>query len=398
MMRIDQVSFPSGERLPMLLDDDDLPIVPACEWLLSRRHFGLSTLSRNANEIKAIHGWAKKQRIDIYERIRSGRQFTEAELTSLIEHLRRPVFTARAVAKLAVSPDTANKRLSTGQRHLTWFIDEVTGAPGTPPALWEPLTEMREKLLKYFLAARQGPEGNRKFHKHLTLKQVQFLQDALDPEGLILFGRDKRGRLRNFLMVCLLVFLGLRTGELLSLRLQDVRFGAITSINVVRRALSSNDPRRRPPQVKRLGRILIIDNPRVNILLDNYIMNERQWCIDHGKGQESGFLFVSDEGEPLSADRLRQLFIDLRTRFPDDLPSHLTPHSLRYTFTDTVSGELLRQGMEEAQREKILMYLRGDSSASSQDTYINYQAQGHTALSLYQSQAASKRNAPDVLF
>jgi integrase len=109
-------------------------------------------------------------------------------------------------------------------------------------------------------------------------------------------------------------------------------------------------------------------------------------------------LFVSDEGEPLSADRLRQLFIDLRTRFPDDLPSHLTPHSLRYTFTDTVSGELLRQGMEEAQREKILMYLRGDSSASSQDTYINYQAQGHTALSLYQSQAASKRNAPDVLF
>lgn len=397
-MRTEQVSLPTGERLPMLLDDDDLPVAPACEWMLSRRHLALATLSRNINEVMAIHGWSRKQRIDIYERIRSGHQFTEAELTSLIEHLRRPLFTAGAVAKLAVSPDTANKRLSTGQRHLTWFIDELMTDHETPPALWERLSDMREKLLKHFLAARQGPEGNRKFHKQLTLKQVQFLQDALDPEGLIRFGRDARGRLRNFLMVSLLVFLGLRTGELLSLRLQDFQCGAITSISIKRRRLSTNDPRRRPPQVKRLGRLLPLDSPRLAILLDDYIMNERQWCIDHGKGQESGFLFVSDEGEPLSSDRLRQLFIDLRTRFPDDLPRHLTPHSLRHTFTDSVHRELSRQGMEEARIEKILMWLRGDSSPSSQDTYINFEAQGREALRLYQSQVASKGNAPDVLF
>lgn len=396
-MRIEQVIFPTGERLPMLLDDDSLPVVPACEWILSRRQLAFATLSRNMNEVMAVHGWGRKRRIDIYERIRLGRQFSEAEITSLIEHLRRPQATNRTVTKLAVSPDTANKRLSTAHRHLVWYIEELIAQSGTAFDLRDALVAMREKLLKTLLAAFQSPEGNRKFHKQLTLSQAQFLQDALDPEGSIRFGRDGRGRLRNFLMVCLLTFLGLRTGELLSLRLQDVMFGAITSISIKRRGMSADDPRGRPPRVKRLGRILPIDSPRLAILLDDYITNERQWFIDHGKGKESGFLFVSDEGEPLSADRLRQLFTELRKRFPKELPDHLTPHSLRHTFTDSVYRELRRQGIEEAQIEKILMWLRGDSSPSSQDTYINYDAQGREAVVRHQSQVASKRNASDVL-
>lgn len=396
-MRVEQVIFPTGERLPMLLDEDSLPVPPACEWILSRRHLAFSTLSRNMNEVMALHGWGEKRRFDIYARIRSGRQFSEAELTSLIEHLRRPLANDRTVAKLAVSPDTANKRLSTSHRHLTWYIDELIADPSTPPELQSSLIAMREKLLKIFLAAFQSPEGNRKFHKQLTLNQAQFLQDALDPEGSIRFGRDPRGRLRNFLMVCLLTFLGLRTGELLSLRIQDIQFGAITSIVVKRRGMSTSYPRRRPPRVKRLGRILPLDSPRLAILLDDYITIERQWCIDHGKGKDNGFLFVSDEGEPLSTDRLRQLFTELRKHYPNDLPDHLTPHSLRHTFTDSVYRELRRQGMEEARIEKILMWLRGDSSPNSQDAYINYEAQGREAVLRHQSQVASKRNTNDVL-
>ena len=396
-MRIEQVIFPTGERLPMLLDDDSLPVAPACEWILSRRQLAFTTLSRNMNEVMAIHGWGKKRRIDIYERIRSGRQFTEAELTSLVEHLRRPLSTDRTVTKLAVSPDTANKRVSAAHRHLTWYIDELIAQPCAAPDQQVRFTAMREKLLTTLLGAFQSPEGNRKFHKQLTLSQAQFLQDALDPEGSIRFGRDSRGRLRNFLMVCLLTFLGLRTGELLSLRIHDVQFGAITTIIITRRGMSPNDPRRRPPRVKRLGRILPIDSPRLAILLDDYIMNERQWFIDHGKGKDNGFLFVSDEGEPLSADRLRQLFTELRTRFSHELPDHLTPHSLRHTFTDSVYRELRREGMKEAQIEKILMWLRGDSSPSSQDAYINYEVQGREAVLRHQSQVASRRNANDVL-
>lgn len=396
-MRVEQVIFLTGDRLPMLLDDQDLPVPEVCDWMLSRRQRAFATQSRNMQELLVVHDWARVRRIDLYERLQSGRQFTEAEITSLVERLRRPS-TVPVVVKLAVSPDTANKRISTTRKHMAWYIDELIADPGTSETQRKRLSDMKEKLISKLLDSMQSPEGKRSYHKHLTLDQAQFLQDALDPEGTVLFGRDSRGRLRNFLMVCLLVFLGLRTGELLSLRIQDIKFGAITSIHVTRRGMSPVDQRRRPPRVKRNGRILALDSPRLAMMLDDYIMNERPWFIAHGRSNDSGFVFLSDEGEPLSSDRLRQLFKDLRTRFPDKLPSHLIPHSLRYTFTDFVNKELRRQGKEEAEIEQILMYLRGDSSPNSQDDYIDYGAAGAEALQRFQSQVASNRNAPDVLF
>lgn len=396
-MRVEQVIFPTGDRLPMLLDDQDLPVPEACDWMLSRRQRAFATQSRNMQELLVVHDWAKVRRIDLYERLRSGRQFTEAEITSLVERLRRPS-NVTVVVKLAVSPDTANKRISTTRKHMAWYIEELIADTGTSETQRKRLGDMKDKLASMLLDSMQSPEGNRSYHNHLTLDQTQFLQDALDPEGTVLFGRDSRGRLRNFLMVCILAFLGLRIGELLSLRIQDIKFGAITSIHVTRRGMSPVDHRRRPPRVKRKGRILPLDSPRLAMMLDDYIMNERQWFIMHGRSNDSGFVFLSDEGEPLSSDRVRQLFKDLRTRFPDKLPSHLTPHSLRYTFTDSVYEELRRQGKEEAEIEQILMYFRGDSSPKSQDSYIDYGARGKEALQRYQSQVASNRNAPDVLF
>ncbi len=138
---------------------------------------------------------------------------------------------------------------------------------------------MREKVAKAFIDAYRSPEGNRKFHKHLTLAQARLIQDALDPEGEILLGRDARGKVRNFIIVCLLLFLGLRIGELLSLRTHDIKFGAITYVLVRKRNMSPLDTRRRLPRVKRLGRLLPIDNSRLAILLDDYITEDREWSL-----------------------------------------------------------------------------------------------------------------------
>ncbi|MDY1019536.1 site-specific integrase [Pseudomonas coleopterorum] len=397
-MRIEQVKFSSGERLPMLLDDDGLPVPQVCEWLLRRRHLEFNTLMRNANEVVVIHHWARKRRFNIYERIRSGKQFTEADLQSLVEELSRPQANGNKVTKLAVSPDTRNKRLSTTLNHLKWYIDEQIADPASSPELVAALIAMRDKIVRIFEDAFQKSEPARKFHKSLTLKQVRFLQDVLDPEGNILFGRDGRGRVRNFIILCLLLFLGLRIGELLSLRVQDVKFGAISHINVRRRGMSNLDTRRRPARVKRNERILPIDNARLGILLADYIDEDRAWCLKHGKTSDSGFLFLSDEGDPLSADRVRQLFKDLRSRFPKDLPDDLTPHSMRYTFTNGVQRVLSSQGVDEERIKKYLAWLRGDSSLSSQDAYIDYSASTKDAVTHYQSQVSSGRNSHDVPF
>lgn len=127
-MRIEQVIFPSGDRMPMLLDDADLPVAEAGDWALSRRHKAFATQSRNMQELLLVHAWARERRFDLYERLRSGRMFTEAEVTSLLERLRRPSANG-VVVKLAVSPDTANKRVSTARRHMTWYINELIADP-----------------------------------------------------------------------------------------------------------------------------------------------------------------------------------------------------------------------------------------------------------------------------
>lgn len=397
-MRIEQVKFSSGERLPMLLDDDGLPVPQVCEWLLRRRHLEFNTLMRNANEVVVIHQWARKRRINVYERIRSGKQFTEADLQSLVEELSRPQPNGNKVTKLAVSPDTRNKRLSTTLSHLKWYIDEQIADSTSSPELMVALSAMRDKVIRIFEGAFQKPESARKFHKSLTLKQARFLQDVLDPQENILFGRDERGRVRNFIIVCLLLFLGLRIGELLSLRVQDVKFGAISYVIVRRRGMSNLDTRKRPARVKRNERLLPIDNARLGILLADYIDEDRAKCLKHGKTSDSGFLFLSDEGDPLSADRVRQLFKALRNRFPKDLPDDLTPHSMRYTFTNGVQKILSGQGVDEERIKKYLAWLRGDSSLSSQDTYIDYSASTQEAVTRYQSQVSSGRNSHDVPF
>ncbi|MEK2609987.1 site-specific integrase [Pseudomonas shirazensis] len=382
----------------MLLDDDDLPVPQACEWFLSRRHLEINTLMRNANEVIVIHKWAKRRRFNIYDRIRSGKQFTEADLKGLIEELSRPQPNSNKVGKLAVSPDTRNKRISTGLKHILWYIDELTVLPDTAVELADRLSAMRAKIVKVFQDSYQKPEGNRKYHKHLTLEQARFVQDALDPDGTIKFGADERGRVRNFIMVCLLLFLGLRIGELLSLRIQDVKFGPITYIMIKRRGMSNLDTRKRPARVKRLERLLPLDNARLAILLDNYMLEDREWCLKHGGASDSGFLFLSDEGAPLSSDRVQHLFRDIRKRFPKDLPAHLTPHSMRYTFTNAVNAELHSQGLNEQLIEKYLAWLRGDSSVKSQDTYIDFGAQTKEAVARYQTRFASGRSSSDVPF
>lgn len=397
-MHVERVIFPTGERLPMLVDSDGLPIPAACEWILSRRQLAISTSSRNMSELTFLYIWLANQKFDLFERIRSAQPFKEAECSSLIEHLRRPHFAGRKVIKLAVTPDTFNKRLGTVQRHLYWCFNLVIAADTTPPAKGDRIAENRDKFMKVLTEALQNPEGSKRSKKQLSQKQAQFLQDVLDPDGDVKLGRSASVRRRNFLAVCLMLYLGLRSGELLSLRVHDIVFGAITTIAVVRRGPSLADTRARPAAVKRNGRILPLDSPRVAILLDDYVMHDRERFITHGKAVDNSFLFLSDEGDPLSSDRLRQLFTDVRTRYPKELPANLTPHSLRHTFTDGVRRELVSQGMAEGDIEQTLMWLRGDSSPDSQDAYIDYGAMSRDALRRYALSMTNQGNAPDVPF
>ena len=56
-MDIEVILHESGELLPILLDDEGMPIPLPNEFILSRRASSSNTLIRNLREIKLLYQW-----------------------------------------------------------------------------------------------------------------------------------------------------------------------------------------------------------------------------------------------------------------------------------------------------------------------------------------------------
>jgi len=168
---------------------------------------------------------------------------------------------------------------------------------------------------------------------------------------------------------------------LLSLRVEDIEFGAISAIRVIRRPPNPKDKRNPRPQIKRNGRVLPIDNALLAKRLDDYIMKWRD-RLEANSIEETDYLILSDEGQPLSQPSMVQLFQQLRKRFPDELPQNLSAKSLRHTFSSNMERELREAGLDEGRRAEALAELRGDSSLESQSVYIAQEIQEQANLAM----------------
>jgi integrase len=276
-MRVEIVNHPSGDQLPILLDENGLPVPLPSEFVLGRRVLGANTLVRNLRELTVLYQWLSREGIDLWERISTGKAFTEAELRGgLIESLRRDQSKGRAVKKLTVTPNTFNQRLTTIRQYFGLLFDIYLGSIPHDDMRYERIRDQKMRTISWldssFISA---PPKNASQQKGLTQKQARFLVRCLDPEKDEIFGRDPAVRFRNYVSVMIMLNYGLRPGELLSLLVEDIEFGAISAIRVTRRPPNPNDKRRPRPQIKRNGRVLPIDNAMLAKRIDEYIMKWR---------------------------------------------------------------------------------------------------------------------------
>jgi integrase len=158
---------------------------------------------------------------------------------------------------------------------------------------------------------------------------------------------------RNRLIVCTLLELGLRAGELLNLRTIDINFQART-LRVVRRPDDPEDPRTRRPKVKTRGREIELNEMLLDRLFD-FVTRWRRSLLHAGRHP---FLFISDEGQPLSRDAVHLLFITLRRRVPG-LPGNLSAHTLRHTWNDDFTELMDREKISPEKEVQIRSYLMG---------------------------------------
>lgn len=393
-MQVETIYHISGYELPILLDDSGLPIPAPNEFILGRRSLSTNTLKRNLVELAIFYKWLKLHNIDPLIRIQNANSFKEAEIKgSLIEFLRRE-HTGRKVQKLVVSVLTFNQRLTTVRQFLGWLYEVELGKMPHSDKRYELLREQKARVLKWLDSSFvNAPPKNKRSQKGLTDNQAKYLLEIINPKGSVLFGRDSAVRFRNYVSIVIMMNYGLRPGELLSLRVEDIEFGGISAIKVIRRPIDPSDKRKPRPKIKRNGRVLVINDHEFGRVLDEYIMKWREELEEKSRYQ-SEYLILNDEGLPLSLSSIRQLFQIIREKYPNELPDNLSAKSLRHTFSTNIEKQLKALGIEENKRAETLAYLRGDNSLTSQLVYLEEEIieQASIALKKYHEKLLNAKN------
>lgn len=371
MFKILIIVHEDGERLPCIVDQEDMPLVMANEYLIKRRGLAWSTLKRYANILMIIAEW-EALNFNLYEKIRSGKLITEAEISgSLLPFLRRDFSKGKSVKRLVVENDTFNDRVWLLNRYLkTLYTKKLFSYMATDNEylVTQSASELIFKLIK---ESKLPTSGKARTFKGLTESQVDSLLEIISPDS------DQNPfdlcyvRKRNYLIVMLMLLFGLRPSEVLGLKVDDIEFGAVNAIHVIRRPNDPEDTRVEAPEVKRMGRTFILEGDEFILKVNDYIEEDREVLIEAHPDKETDFLFYSQHGTPMCTRTISKVFETIRNTFPDKFPRSFSAKSLRHTFTSSLEKNMRDAGVEKGERQKVLQYFRGDQSLDSQDVYLN---------------------------
>jgi len=139
-------------------------------------------------------------------------------------------------------------------------------------------------------------------------------------------------RLRNWLIVVLLLATGMRRGELLGLQIGDVMPNE-PKLKILRRADDPTDLRTHQPATKTNDRIVELSPAIMKVFL-TYQHERRKIKAARSIPQ----LIVSDEGDALSTASIDKLFRQLREACPG-LTTRLSSHTMRHTWNERFSEQ-----------------------------------------------------------
>lgn len=356
------LTLSTGERLPCLVYETTwLPVKMATRWAVSyrRQRVQASTLANDLFILGKLYTWAWEiGGYDLDEHLLHGQLPDAREFESLVAHLREQGQPKGETA--VISPNTVNKYLGSIESFLVWSLDYAC-----PPLSLE---QRRGRAWQLAVTCRslryRGNPSRRK--RPLSEAEVATVRVTLSPQwddiGRWYFsenGFTPSNALRNWLMVEIALQLGLRLGELLKLRLDSLPRGGQKALLVRRHPDDIHDTRRHEPAVKTAERGLPVD---VSLLamIGHYVTGGAPYGRVGGK---SPYLFVTDEGQPLSIGRTQDI-IKIIGRQCDI--KNLSWHRLRHTWAEQLAAYLL----EIPNGRDQLMYLGGWTNPQSPQRYI----------------------------
>jgi integrase len=391
--RVKMIVTSLGERLPMLLGRDGLPMFEPTVFSLSdvrSRNRASNTIDSYLRSVMVFLLFLDLRNINLEERLKVGQLLSLGEIEELVGLSRLPVkkihsmldevqVVSRQTTSSVVSLEKLRKRPSnidemridgssaaTRLRNIRDYLKWLCLARISKHGIDASLRLSLESSIQYTSNAIEArlPSGA---YKHSRIDQREGLEPevvsqilkVINPQSHENPWSDEHSKYRNELIILWLLNCGLRRGELLNIRISDLNFRESTVV-VVRRADDLSDPRTNQPKVKTRGREI----PLLAELLDKtnaYIMNQRSAIRG---ARKHDFLFVaSDSGAPLSIPSLNKIFTVLKKTFPE-LANQLFPHILRHTWNDNFSERMDENRVGEEQEKKIRSYMMGWSETS----------------------------------
>lgn len=371
-----------GERLPIILDAERSPIIWVNEYLIKLRRSSVAakTLLKELYVLGYFHELCKHAEINLIERLHFGKGFTADEITVQIFNWMRRNFGARRgrkVVQLVVARETVDYRMDQVWRLIKWHMENVITRLELGDNRIDHVQAKIKAMKSAFDSIRTDISNHNVEKLGLSSHRIDRLLAVCYP-GHVENPWKKCYQERNYLILVMLLSFGFRRGELLKIKLRDLRLhGLIPEIRIVRRPDDAEDSRTAPPEVKTEQRLLPCDKFLAQ-RLQRYITKERKGIPG---ASSSPFLILARSGLPMSEKRINGIFDQLGKKHQDYADVH--PHLCRHTCNTQLQKIARVRGLSDKEVIDHLKFLNGwrtDNSGTYTQAEIQMNAQNFSLL------------------
>lgn len=395
--------FEEGQRSALLVHrETGIPLYYQ-NLYITLHHF---KKARSINTIKAVllalgqlAEICDLMKLDIEKRFKDGQVLTISEIELIATWLMKPVeriYEAKSMEsasnivllkqkkiKLAkftvlidedlVKPETAYNRIWFITEYLTWLASRFTSANSID------IDKMKMRFHRQLPTKINRFNDNRNF-KSLGDQEKIAMLELLEINSKNNPWKDEAVKFRNKLIVHILLYIGCRKGELLTLRATEINPND-RLLRINRLVDSVDDNRTTPALVKTLGRDIEV-NDALHVLIQDYILKYRSKVKGANK---TPYLFISHQNgagnaKPLSHSSVDSIFKDMS----DILGFNVFPHALRHTWNDKLSEdieEFLDSGeLTTSEVEDLRSYLMGWKEGSKSAKFYTRQYEQKKAM------------------
>ncbi|QFY63480.1 tyrosine-type recombinase/integrase (plasmid) [Rhizobium grahamii] len=395
-MRVAMQVFHDGERFPMLLGDDNVPLFEPLVWVATKyRAASAASMEAALRGAMFLHRFCDRHQINLSMRLKRGNVFSLTEIEALLREALIPAKFANdevsvgrmrnrsrksqdeaylpkripASRKAAtVKSSTVAHRLMFATQYVLWLADRRVvsilesdyGSQRTEERITRYLAAVQRTVTAIQAQIPTPSSGDR-----LSLGDAgkKLFMQVVDPKSSQNPWKRPFIKVRNGALAQLLLAVGIRRGELLALRRRDFdrREGIL---KIVRRQDDPTYPKKRQSNVKTKERDLALTEDMCRVL-EAYLVERNKIA----PARKHDVLFVAQNGAPLSESSFTAIFGVLKTRFP--LLGPLCGHVLRHQWNEDYSNLADREGMSEKDENETRIYNMGWSEKSHMPSHYN---------------------------